>query len=508
MRSSVRWLATTLLIVTGRAEDAQKDIRPDLNKFSICSVLSSSLPDSVYFPDDQVYQSQTDSYWAMNQGELSATCRVTPRSREDVQKAMWVLSRSSKSSTFAVKSGGHSAVANTSNVESGVVIDLELLNYINVDTEIGIVSIGPGARWADVYRHVDMLPGIYGVTGGRAGSVGIGGYFVGGGLSVFTGTHGWACDDVVAFEVVLGNGSIVQASHRSHQDLFKVIKGGGSNFGIVTRVKTRFIPLEQQIDVAQISYDWTQLPTVLEALSQYTAEADTEPETTVSVSIGGLMNGSPMLITVILTSLYNICLSKSLRPFFETRHVFIQHERRSQLDMAQLYDGSEPKGFREHRTTTTVRNDAFLLLMVARNFSDIIAPAVAKLKETGSQGGLLLQPLTLSHLRHSKDNMIGLHEEKEPLVLVSTAIRHSQPETDEKVENLLLDHMRQANELALRRGSAHAWRYLNYAGIDTDPFEHHKGDDRLWSFVLATKEKYDPSNVFGKQIQDPFRINS
>jgi hypothetical protein len=56
-----------------------------------------------------------------------------------------------------------------------------------------------------------------------------------GGLSFYSPEHGFACDNVVNFEVVLASGLIVNANANSHPDLFRVLRGGQSNFGVITR---------------------------------------------------------------------------------------------------------------------------------------------------------------------------------------------------------------------------------------------------------------------------------
>lgn len=61
------------------------------------------------------------------------------------------------------------------------------------------------------------------------------GLVLGGGISFHTGTRGFSCDGIKNYEVVLANGSIVNANAREHPDLFKALKGGSNNFGFVTR---------------------------------------------------------------------------------------------------------------------------------------------------------------------------------------------------------------------------------------------------------------------------------
>lgn len=80
------------------------------------------------------------------------------------------------------------------------------------------------------------------VAGGRERDVAVAGFLLGGGTSLYTCRVGFGCDQVVGFEVVLADGRIIQANHNEHTDLFRVLKGGGNNFGIVTRFDMQAFP--------------------------------------------------------------------------------------------------------------------------------------------------------------------------------------------------------------------------------------------------------------------------
>ena len=67
----------------------------------------------------------------------------------------------------------------------------------------------------------------------RVGSVGCSAP-PGGGLSFLSTQYGWAANNIVSFEVVLANATVVTASNSSHVDLYQALKGGGNNYGIVT----------------------------------------------------------------------------------------------------------------------------------------------------------------------------------------------------------------------------------------------------------------------------------
>src|SRR5918999_1444819 len=74
---------------------------------------------------------------------------------------------------------------------------------------------------------------------GDSGSVGVGGITLGGGIGFLVRAFGMTIDSLVAAEIVTADGEHhrVDASHES--DLFWAIRGGGGNFGVVTRLQFR-----------------------------------------------------------------------------------------------------------------------------------------------------------------------------------------------------------------------------------------------------------------------------
>lgn len=73
------------------------------------------------------------------------------------------------------------------------------------------------------------------IIGGRLKTIGIAGLTIGGGISYFTAKYGFGMDNVIEYDVVIASGQVVTASATSNADLFWAMKGGGSNFGIVTK---------------------------------------------------------------------------------------------------------------------------------------------------------------------------------------------------------------------------------------------------------------------------------
>lgn len=138
---------------------------------------------------------------------------------------------SHSSTPFAIKSGGSNPFPGSNDIKNGITLDLSWIN----ETTLGhnYVRLGSGSTWYNAYQKL----GGHNVSfaGGRDGSTGVGGTVLSGGLSFYSPKRGFIADDVLNFEVVLASGEIVNASESSYTDLFVALKGGGSNFGLVTR---------------------------------------------------------------------------------------------------------------------------------------------------------------------------------------------------------------------------------------------------------------------------------
>ena len=93
--------------------------------------------------------------------------------------------------------------AGFANINDGVTIAMTNLSSIEVNADKTVASVGAGAKWLDVYTYLDGLD--LSVAGGRNGDVGVAGLTLGGGISYFAPRVGWACDNVVNFEVYPNN---------------------------------------------------------------------------------------------------------------------------------------------------------------------------------------------------------------------------------------------------------------------------------------------------------------
>jgi len=131
---------------------------------------------------------------------------------------------------LSVRGGGHQ-VAGLSVCDNGLTIDLSTMCAVSVDG--GISHAGGGS----LLRHVDTANAQAGVVvpAGVVSHTGLGGLALGGGFGWTFRNFGLTCDNIVGAEVVTADGRIVQAGEQDDADLLWALRGGGGNFGVVTR---------------------------------------------------------------------------------------------------------------------------------------------------------------------------------------------------------------------------------------------------------------------------------
>lgn len=159
-------------------------------------------------------------------------------------------------------------VKGAAGTNQGVLIAMTRMNSTALSTDGSIASVGPGLRWGDVYNWLSTKGRV--VVGGRYAPVGVSGVLLGGGLSYFSATHGWAANNVVNFELVLANGTIASANATANPDLFWALKGSSSNHGIVVRFDLQTYPASLMY-AGTISYDEGQVQGFLHAFQNWLA---------------------------------------------------------------------------------------------------------------------------------------------------------------------------------------------------------------------------------------------
>lgn len=129
----------------------------------------------------------------------------------------------------------------SNNIDGGVLLALNQLTDTIVAADNSSIAVGPGARWVDVYGALAPY-GLY-CIGGRLKTIGVPGLELIGGFHYLINKYGFAMDNVLSYDVVLGNGTQVVADSTTNTDLFWALKGGASNFGIVTKFVIKALPI-------------------------------------------------------------------------------------------------------------------------------------------------------------------------------------------------------------------------------------------------------------------------
>jgi FAD/FMN-containing dehydrogenase len=184
---------------------------------------------------------------------------------------------------LAIRSGGHS-IPGHSTTEAGIVLDLRDLNELEIDVEGRAAWVGGGVttgRYTDAAAEHGLATPF-----GDTGSVGISGLTLGGGVGYLVRKLGLTVDSLLAADVVTADGELLRTDSDSHPDLFWALRGGGGNFGVVTRLQLRLHELDGVVGGMLI------LPATAETIQGFIAEAEAAPEEL--STIAAVMPAPPM----------------------------------------------------------------------------------------------------------------------------------------------------------------------------------------------------------------------
>ena len=174
---------------------------------------------------------------------------------------------------LSVKGGGHH-IAGTSIAEDGLTLDMSQMNGVDVDPESRRAQVGPGALLQDVDRATQKH-GLATVLG-FISEVGVAGLTLGGGLGYLTRRFGWGVDNLVEVEIVTADGEIRTANREEHPDLFWAVRGGGGNFGVVTRFTFRLHEVGPIVYGGLIAWPFDRAEEILDAYRTITQNAPRE----------------------------------------------------------------------------------------------------------------------------------------------------------------------------------------------------------------------------------------
>lgn len=144
----------------------------------------------------------------------------------------------------AVRCGGHS-MSGKSACDGGLVIDLGAMSSVDIDVANRVATLEGGALLGNLDRK--SLPLGLATTAGVVSHTGAGGLILGGGMGRLQRQYGLAIDNNIGVEIVTADGKILRASADENPDLYWGVRGGGGNFGVVTKLHMRLYPMDPTV---------------------------------------------------------------------------------------------------------------------------------------------------------------------------------------------------------------------------------------------------------------------
>ncbi|KAM3540085.1 hypothetical protein ARSEF1564_007001 [Beauveria bassiana] len=452
---------------------------------AFCNDLAAqdSLRDKVFMPGSTVYDAQLKSYYSANAAQ-HAWCMVLPASTADVQAIARTINR--RQCPFGIRAGGHSTWKGSNGVKNGVTVDLSHMNTTTYDEEKGIASTQPGARWGTVYEALN--PHNVSVVGARTSVVGVGGFTTGAGYSFHSNAHGFSCDNVANWEIVLANGTVVNANAKEHADLWKAQKGGSGNLGFVTRIDHITIS-SSQLWGGFTQYNLNKRDAVFDAYLNFVDKTeDSSPDQTILALLWDNKNGFT------LRSILTNANGQANRPAFK-----------EYMSIPNIGSTVTANWF----TATT--KHSFKSLAAIDELHHALVPKLQAAAPNATFSTLIsLQPLTPAMVRHAATrggNVLGL----EAVVADGPKLNwlFSITVDTEAHQRALLPIARSfvytVNKKQRDMGTYEPWICLNYAWRDEQPFPHYGAENT--ALLAAVSAAYDPAGVFQKLRKTGFKLH-
>ncbi|KAF3481867.1 uncharacterized protein GIQ15_04626 [Arthroderma uncinatum] len=461
----------------------------------------------VDLPTTSDYETEQINYWSTACSSLRPDCIIAPKNAQDMARAVAAI-RESNTTRFAIKSGGHSPNTLFSSIEDGVLISTRNLKQITYNEQSQTAVLGPGLKWEEAVGGLKDKGQV--VVGGRLGGIGVGGLLLGGGLSFLSSQYGWAANNVVNFEVVLANATIVNANATSNPDLYAVMKGGSGNFGIVTAFTVKTHPQDPEIWGGTMFYSGNYSHELTQAIRDF-AEYNTDDK----ASIIGTINRNPSLLWVIfltyngptppddvfrnftqVPAIRNLTKKQSYHSLMLANDQFITHGKRFAIGAETSVHPTGPNGPAVFQSFIDHWN----------NITDSLTSV------PGMASSLALQPLPRSITTKAKESggdVVGF-DPKYDYMLLQIAVSYNNSASDSIVEDgarryytgqrQMIDQFTQEGKLP----SAYTPLYLNDLNACQDFWGRISQATR--DKALAVRRAVDPKQFFQKRATGGFHL--
>ncbi|KAH6628164.1 hypothetical protein F5144DRAFT_578139 [Chaetomium tenue] len=461
---------------------------------------TAGLQPQLLLPGEAGYAARQESYWSLSSGQVQPAAIFRPSSAQDVSAAVQALVQAKQ--PFAVRSGGH-GFAFSNNIDGGVTIDLGQLSTVVYDIASETVTFGAGCLWQDVYDELHK----YGraVSGAREGDVGVGGLLLGGGVTFFTSRHGFACDNVLAYEVVLADGRTVNVDRESHPDLFRCLKGGSNNFGVVTKFTMVTIPCAK-VWGGMAVMPRQAIPAAIESVVSFADNVVNDADS----DLTAIITHTPEFKDVVVSSLF-VNVAGVEKPAAYDQWL-AQPQIRNTAKMTSLpalvREAKVPGMMREIWFTLTLKNDARILTYASALHDQLVADLTAFIPGQEFITKCIFQHLPTVAIQNSVAagrNVMGVERQQHNGILfhaISMVMTNEQEAFAYEKVKTWVDSVEEFSRGI--EGGLLEWRYLNYANKTQDPMATYGEENiRLMQGVAA---KYDPEEVFQRLCPGGFKV--
>ena len=204
----------------------------------IVQQLKERLRGELIQPSDEEYNEARKVYNAM----IDRHPRLIARCRDVADVITAVNFARDNQLLLAIRGGGHNG-GGLGVCDNGLVVDLSCMRGVRVDPKGRTARVEGGCTWGDV-DHAAHAFGLA-TPSGIISTTGVGGLTLGGGIGHLSRKCGLSIDNLLGADMVLADGSFVTVSAEEHPDLFRAIRGGGGNFGVVTSFLFRLHPVNR-----------------------------------------------------------------------------------------------------------------------------------------------------------------------------------------------------------------------------------------------------------------------
>ena len=463
-----------------------------------CNALATVHGLGIALPHSNAYKTVESSYWSLQESSLQPSCIVTPHTSAQAASAIDILVSNShcQDADFAIKCRTHAPAAGFANIDGGVTIDMTGLSSVSVNDDHSVAHVGAGASWLDVYTHLDPLGKT--VAGGRNGAVGVGGLTLGGGISYFSPQVGFTCDTAINFELVLASGDLVNANATSHPDLFRALKGGTNNFGLVTRIDFNTIHYTK-ILAGSLVNNITDHDAVFQAFANIAGAKHYDVHA--SIVTGLIFNSTSKEWILSNTPIYTLPKTHP-EVYSELFSIPNISDTLSLVKLGTFANETATPPLNWQFWTGTYAVSATLL----SNIFDVVNASVYDFSiSEGILWDIALEPLpTVFVAPGAGKNSLGTSPaDGNSMVLLMSALGPDSSQ-NQKVHAKAAEIIGAVDAKAAEMGMLKRFVYANYADWSQHPLESY-GTKNL-AFLERTAKKYDPKGVFQKKVPGGFKL--